>query len=154
MSLRFSTKGIYGIRALSRLVEQFGNGPLPLKTIAEEEKIPLRYLEQLMGRLRQSGIVTSLRGPGGGYRLTRAPEDIHLAEIVKTLEGSISLVRCLEDNYHTLCNHENNCTSRIVCMKLNQMIDQFLSNVTLSEITDESWQGKAIQIQLTEQIES
>jgi len=107
-----------------------------------------------MGQLRQSGIVTSLRGPGGGYRLTRHPEDIKLAEIIKILEGSISLVRCLEDNHPTFCNHENSCTSRIVCMKLSQMIDQFLSSVSLSEITDESWQEKVIQIQHTELIGS
>ena len=146
MSLRFSTKGIYGIRAVSRLVSQYGNGPVSIRTIAEEEQIPIRYLEQLMGRLRQKGILISVRGPGGGYRLIRSPDSIKLGEVLEILEGSISLARCLGNEAKSFCKLEQTCVSRIFCQKLNHMITQFLDNVTLKELTDENWQDKSIEL--------
>lgn len=90
--MRISTRGEYGVRAMFDLAMRFGQGPIPLKTVAERQEISEHYLEQLMGALRKAGLVTSVRGAQGGYELAFAPEDIRIGDILRALEGPIVAV--------------------------------------------------------------
>jgi Rrf2 family protein len=136
MALQLSTKGRYGVRALIRLAQNHGNGPLPINRIAREESIPLRYLEQIMSRLRKEGLVSSMRGPGGGYTLTRTPDRINVGEIISILEGRISLVRCIQPDSGGYCRREKTCLSRPLWSRLNEALEKSLARVSLQHLVD------------------
>src|SRR5919206_2503168 len=93
--MMFSTKAEYGVRVLVSLAKRGGETPVPLAEIAEEDALPLAYLEHLVARLRKSGLVDSRRGARGGYLLARPASDISMAEVVEALEGSIAPIECI-----------------------------------------------------------
>ncbi len=95
--MKFSTRARYGARALIELAKHQGQGPLPLKQIAQCQHIPLKYLEQIAMVLKSAKLIKSIRGPSGGYTLGRPPDTIHLLEIIETLEGSLGFVNCVKD---------------------------------------------------------
>ena len=142
MSLRLSTKGCYSIRAVSRLVNEYGKGPLSIRTIAQEEYIPHRYLEQLMSRLRREGFLESVRGPGGGYTLTRPPNQISIGDIIQTLEGKVSIAQCIAENRKCRCRLEKTCVSRDFWSDLSQMVQHILDSVSLQEFVEGTWDQK------------
>jgi Rrf2 family cysteine metabolism transcriptional repressor len=145
MSLRLSTKGRYGVLAVSRLARTFGSGPVSIKSIAREEHIPKRYLEQLMIRLRRNGLLESIRGPGGGYTLARSPDQISLGEVIAILEGDVTVARCVGIEPKNRCSFEETCVSRIFWMKLSHMIQKVLNNVSFQELIDLNWEEKDIE---------
>ena len=81
--MKLSTKGRYAVMAMGDLAKQSTGSPIALADVAERQEISLSYLEQLFGKLRRGGLVNSVRGPGGGYLLSRAPDDIRIADIIK-----------------------------------------------------------------------
>ena len=89
--MKLSTRSRYGVRALLELAIDYDKGPLQIKTIADREKISNKYLEQLIAILKSAGLVTSIRGPKGGYVLSRPPAEIQLSEVFKVLEGPITI---------------------------------------------------------------
>lgn len=89
--MRISSRGEYGVRALFELALRRGQGPIPLKLVAERQGISEHYLEQLMGTLRKGGLVTSVRGAQGGYELAAPPEEIRIGDIIRILEGPLSI---------------------------------------------------------------
>ena len=95
--MRFSTRSEYGIRVMVRLGRSYGDGPIPLNELADQEGLPLSYLEQIAGQLRRAGLVASRMGVKGGYALARQPEAISMADIVRSLEGSLAPVSCLAE---------------------------------------------------------
>src|SRR2546422_2785256 len=107
--MRFSTRSEYGIRVMVRMGRGYGNGPLPLAELAEQEGLPLSYLEQIAGQLRRAGLITSRMGVKGGYALARRPDAISMADIVRSLEGSLAPVRSeehtseLQSRLHLVC---------------------------------------------------
>src|SRR5919206_1130432 len=96
--MMFSTKAEYGVRVLVSLAKRGGETPVPLAEIAEEDALPLAYLEHLVARLRKAGLVESRRGARGGYLLARSAETITMAEVVEALEGSIAPIECITDS--------------------------------------------------------
>lgn len=88
-AMKLSLRGEYGLRALTVLAEHYEQGVLPIQTIAQQQAIPKRFLEQILNDLRAGGFVESRRGVDGGYRLARPPEEITLAALVRHLEGSL-----------------------------------------------------------------
>ncbi|MER2088587.1 MAG: Rrf2 family transcriptional regulator [Sporosarcina sp.] len=94
--MKISTKGRYGLTIVVELGSKFGEGPVPLRKIAEEQKLSEAYLEQLIPPLRNSGIVKSVRGAYGGYMLARPPADITAGDVIRILEGPIQLVEGLD----------------------------------------------------------
>lgn len=137
MGLQLSTRGRYGVRALTRLVKNYGGQPLSIQVLSEEEIIPLRYLEQIMGRLRRDGIVESIRGPKGGYWLEQAPDQISLGHVLEVLEGSISLVWCVDETEN--CPHEKDCPTALFWSTVNAGIRHFLDKTTLAQLNNEDW---------------
>jgi Rrf2 family protein len=91
--VRISAKADYAVRASIELAASEGGGPIKGERIADAQKIPLRFLENILGELRHAGLVQSQRGAEGGYWLSRHPEDISLAEIIRAIEGPLASVR-------------------------------------------------------------
>lgn len=94
--MKISTKGRYGLTVVVELGRKYGEGPVPLRKIAEEQNLSEAYLEQLIPPLRNSGIVKSVRGAYGGYMLTKVPAEISAGDVIRVLEGPIQIVEGLE----------------------------------------------------------
>src|SRR3979411_2247480 len=105
--LKVSSRGHYGLRMMTELARAHGHGPLSLTEVARVEGLPLAYLEQLVGPLRKAGLVTGPRGLHGGYSLARPADLMSVGEILRVLEGPVSLVDCTADDYvHGACARE------------------------------------------------
>src|SRR4051812_18409762 len=104
----FSTKAEYGVRLMVELGRQPGSAPVALSTVAEAEHLPLSYLEHLVAKLREAGLVTSTRGAHGGYRLARDAGEISMDEVVEALEGQIAPMECFHVSREgrVQCSHE------------------------------------------------
>ena len=92
--MRLTTKGRYAVTAMLDLAIHQGHGPIALADIAHRQGISLSYLEQLFAKLRKRSLVTSVRGPGGGYNLARAAAEIHVAEVIAAVDESVDTTRC------------------------------------------------------------
>jgi Rrf2 family protein len=130
-----SQKTRYALRALLYLVERGKGAPVQIGAIAETQQVPRKYLELIMLELKKAGIVTSVRGPAGGYRLARAPEDISFGEVIRTLEGPIALVPCASVNFYARCgdcHDEETCAIRKVMMIVRDTSAQILEGTSLA----------------------
>jgi len=122
-----------------RLGRSFGTGPVALAELAEQEGLPLSYLEQIAGQLRRAGLVTSRMGVKGGYALSRAPESVSMADIVRSLEGSLAPVSCLaEGGGPGECNHADvPCSAHAFWEQLQGTIVSTLESVTVADLMKE-----------------
>ena len=132
--MKLSTRTRYGVRAVFELAKAHGEGLLQISAIAQRQGISPKYLEQLMAMLKSGGFVESIRGSKGGYRLARPPNQIHLAEVFDTLEGSTITVQCLTDEKY--CTRTANCVIRQVWGQVEKAIDNVLKAVTLQDLVD------------------
>ncbi|MBW1896941.1 MAG: Rrf2 family transcriptional regulator, partial [Deltaproteobacteria bacterium] len=107
--MKISTKGRYGTRAMIDIGENYGKGPVPLRQLAERQCISMKYMEQIIPLLKASGLIRSARGARGGYALAKEPRQITLGDIIRALEGSWSLVDCVEDP--SLCDRAKECVT-------------------------------------------
>ncbi len=122
-----------------RLGGSYGRGPVPLAELAEQEGLPLSYLEQIAGQLRRAGLVVSRMGVNGGYALARRPEAITMADIVRSLEGSLAPVSCLaEGGGPGQCNHaETPCSAHGFWEQLQRTITSSLQSVSVADLMTE-----------------
>ncbi len=137
--MKLSTKGRYGVAAMYDLALHYGQGPISLKSVAERQGISEHYLEQLMGTLRKSGYVKSVRGAQGGYTLTRDPSQITVGDIIKIMEGPIAPVDCLlpdglDNDY---CKRATFCVTRGVWAKVRDSINTVLDSISLADLCRE-----------------
>jgi len=144
--MKLSTRTRYGIRAVLELAENYGNGPLQLKIIAQRQKISVKYLEQLMAGLRSAGFVRSVRGSKGGYLLAKAPEQIKLSDIFHCLEGSVVTVECVENESY--CTRTNDCVARQIWAELHKSVMGVLQSITLQNLVDRAKHNKASDYQI------
>jgi len=131
-----SQKTRYALRSLLYLVESGGERPVQLGAIAETQQIPRKYLELIMLDLKKAGIVTSVRGPSGGYRLARPPEEISFGEVIRNLEGPIALVPCASVNFYARCgdcHDEATCAIRRVMLVVRDTSAAILDNMNLAQ---------------------
>ena len=124
-----STKGRYALRLMIDLAEHQTEGYLPLKEIAERQNCSEKYLESIVAVLSKDGLLEGLRGKGGGYRLTKAPEDYSVGEILRLVEGPLSPVTCLE----VPCDQSATCPTLPMWEKLGGMINDFLDGISIAE---------------------
>jgi Rrf2 family protein len=117
-----------------------------LKDIAERQDIPIKYLEQIVSALNKAGMVKSERGPKGGYRLSRPPEEYTVGSIIKLMEGDTAPVSCLADVND--CKRSDRCVSMILWKKLNEAVNTVLDGTTLADMTDWSSKGHLIEIEI------
>jgi Rrf2 family protein len=126
----------YALRSLLFLAEEQGAGPTQLSRIAETQRVPPKYLELIMLDLKKAGLVKSARGPKGGYKLARTPEEISFGEIVRTMEGPIALVSCASVNFYAPCgdcHDEATCAIRRAFTILRDQSTAVLDSISLAE---------------------
>lgn len=134
--MRMSTKAQYAVRAMVSLNLHADEGPVSIKEISARETISLQYLEQLFVKLRRGEIVESVRGPGGGYRLARPAGEIRVDQIIDSVEESLVPVACLDQDGRCQC--DDHCVTHNVWQGLGERIRQFLSSITLEDLTREA----------------
>jgi Rrf2 family protein len=132
--MKLSSRSRYGLRAILDLALEYGKGPLQIRVIASREDISNKYLEQLMTILKTSGLVRSLRGPKGGYMLSRPPHEVKLDEVFTVLEGPLVMVECLQ---HTeFCPRCVECITRQVWSNVQDAILGVLGAISLQDLVD------------------
>jgi len=131
--MRLSTKGRYAVTAMMDLAIHHGQGPVTLADISENQGISLSYLEQLFARLKKNNLVEGLRGPGGGYRLSRGPDDISVADVITAIGEGIDSTLCegSED-----CQDGEQCLTHELWSRLGQEIYDFLNGITLASFLE------------------
>ncbi len=129
--MMISTKGRYALRVMIDLAESGPEEYVPLKEIADREEISRKYLENIMTVLSKAGLVDAIHGKGGGYRLTRRPEEYTLAEILNLTEGTLAPVSCME-NGQCSCDRTQDCRTKPIWTELDNLIQNYLESVTLA----------------------
>lgn len=129
--MKLTTKGRYAVTAMLDLALHFDKGAVTLADIARRQGISLSYLEQLFAKLRRSGLVDSVRGPGGGYNLAMAPSKITVAEIVVAINENIDATRCGGEKN---CHGEQTCLTHQLWEDLSGRIFDFLHGITLADL--------------------
>ena len=129
--MKISTKGRYALRLMLDLAQNNTGEPIRIKDIAARQGISDKYLEQIVQMLVKSSLLVSFRGANGGYKLTKKPEEITVAEILRATEGSLSVVNCMDKN---ACGNNCNCRVRKCWDRLNGLIDEYLQSISLAEL--------------------
>jgi len=129
-----STKAQYGMRALVE-VAVGGDRPTSLKTVADRQELSHQYLEQIFAVLRRAGVVESVRGARGGYRLARRPDRITALEVVELLEGSVAPVACLDDD--DTCGRVGACSTEPLWREVDAAVRRVLEGTTLADLMAE-----------------
>lgn len=129
--MRLTTKGRFAVTAMLDLAINEADKPVTLAGISERQSISLSYLEQLFSRLRRSGLVKSVRGPGGGYRIAKALEEITVSEIISAVDELIDATQC---GGHENCLDEGRCMTHDLWTSLNVKILEYLSGVSLADL--------------------
>jgi Rrf2 family iron-sulfur cluster assembly transcriptional regulator len=131
--MRLSTKGRYAVTAMMDLAIHYGQGPVTLADISENQGISLSYLEQLFARLKKYKLVEGMRGPGGGYRLSRRPDAISVADVITAIGEGIDATLCEggED-----CQDGEQCLTHELWSRLGQEIYDFLNGITLASFIE------------------
>ena len=132
--MKISTRGRYGTRMMLDLAAHHDQGPTPLREIAKRQDLSVKYLEQLIIPLKAAGYIRSVRGARGGYTLARKPDKISIGQIIKVLEGGLSLVDCVEDP--KVCEREKNCPTRDIWLRMSERLMEELSSLTLRDVLD------------------
>ena len=139
----------YGTRAVCYVAQHRDSAdPITIQKIADEEDIPIRYLEQIMVRLRRAGVLKSIRGPGGGYRLPRDPSQILLCEVIEAAEGDLNVVWCVDASSKPRCDRQEGCSSRHIWQQMNEWFKEILSGISIQDVLDKRWDGTDLEIWL------
>lgn len=137
--MKLTTKGRYGLRAIIDLAVHADDEAVALSQIAERQGISINYLEQLIARLRRSGIVHGIRGAQGGYLLARPAEEISVGDILRSLEGDLSPVDCYEiNNTDIQCENSDLCVTKHVWKRISDSINGAVDGIMLSDLVAQS----------------
>jgi Rrf2 family transcriptional regulator, iron-sulfur cluster assembly transcription factor len=129
--MRLTTKGRFAVTAMVDLALRQNRGPVTLAAISERQHISLSYLEQLFGKLRRASLVSSVRGPGGGYNLAQPAAGISVADIVSAVDETMDATQCGgKEN----CHDEKRCMTHDLWATLNEKMHEYLSSVTLADL--------------------
>jgi Rrf2 family iron-sulfur cluster assembly transcriptional regulator len=140
IGMKLTSKGRYAVTAMLDLALHAEQGPVTLAGISERQGISLSYLEQLFTRLRKQGLVSSTRGPGGGYALSRSAHDIAVADVVSAVDESVDATRC---GGRGDCQGGKRCLTHDLWAELSEQIYGFLSGITLGKLVDQGAARKA-----------
>lgn len=136
--MKISTKGRYALRLMLDLASNDSGTPIRLKDVAKRQGISEKYLEQIISILNKAGFVRSVRGPQGGYSLSRTPADYTVGMILRLTEGSLCPVDCAAEE-NVSCDREDTCVTRMLWKKLDDAISSVVDHVSLEELL--SWQN-------------
>ncbi|MBN2701829.1 MAG: Fe-S cluster assembly transcriptional regulator IscR [Methylothermaceae bacterium] len=129
--MRLTTKGRYAVTAMLDLAYHSGQKPVTLTDIAKRQDISLSYLEQLFSKLRRAGMVTGVRGPGGGYQLSRSSDEINVADIITAVDESVDSTRCGGKGN---CQNNQPCLTHELWMGLSEQIRTYLAGISLADL--------------------
>ena len=129
----FSTKGRYALRVMIDLAEHNTGEFITLKELAKRQEISVKYLESILPILTKAGFLDGLRGKGGGYKLTRAPETYTVGSILKLLEGNFAPVACLECSPNK-CKRARKCRTLPMWKQFQKTVDDFFENITIAKL--------------------
>jgi Rrf2 family cysteine metabolism transcriptional repressor len=130
--MNLSTRGRYATRAMLELAQHYGEDAVSSEAISRAQGISMRYLQQLLGTLKRSGLVRVTLGPGGGFALAAPPDQIRIGDVLDAVEGHFSLVECVEDE--TLCPRAPNCLSRGLWVEASQILNRYFQSMTLADV--------------------
>ena len=133
--MRLTTRGRYAVTAMLDLALHGDHGPISLADISTRQEISLSYLEQLFAKLRKAGLVESVRGPGGGYRLARGKVEIHVASIIDAVNETTDATNC---GGKGICQNGEMCLTHHLWDELSAQIHNFLSDITLAQLTNKT----------------
>lgn len=131
--MRLTTKGRYAVTAMLDLAIHYKDGPITLSDISKRQGISLSYLEQLFSRLRKNGLVDSARGPGGGYRLSRAAAEINVADVITAVDEKVDAMRCEGKGN---CQNDGPCLTHDLWCDLSEQIYSFLKGIDLGQLVE------------------
>ena len=135
--MRLSTKGRYAVMAMVDLAQHANGNPVSLAEIAERQEISLSYLEQLFALLRKSGLIKSVRGPGGGYLLARGRSETRIADIILAVDEPIRATRCTPGAPVGCRGNRTRCSTHDLWEELGNQIHLFLSSVSLEDVCEQ-----------------
>jgi len=131
--MKLTTKGRYAVTAMLDLALHAKTGPVSLADISERQGISISYLEQLFAKLRKNDLVSSVRGPGGGYRLSRAGEQVFVAQIIDAVDEKVDVTRCSGNGD---CQDGETCLTHDLWQDLSSQLHDFLSSISLQNLVD------------------
>ncbi len=129
-----SCRGRYALRAMLELAEGTPGQPIPLKQIAENQDISHKYLQQLVGGLRRAGLVRVIKGFRGGFMLAKPSSEIRVGDVLRALEGDLSLVECVR--FEDLCDRTDGCPTRQLWIKATDVIEDYFDSVSLADVLE------------------
>jgi Rrf2 family iron-sulfur cluster assembly transcriptional regulator len=141
--MRLGTKGRYAVMAMADIARHGDDGAVCLADIAERQEISLAYLEQLFARLRKAGLVTSVRGPGGGYRLAHAAEATTVGAIVQAVDEPLHATRCHASSKQGCMVKGERCMTHHLWEALGDEIEHFLDGVSLADVVSQRVRRRA-----------
>ena len=135
--MKISTKGKYGLRAMIDLAQYSEQEAVSISSIAQRQKISESYLEQLVAKLKKAGLVVSIRGAAGGYRLARPAADISVGDVLRALEGDVRAVICTAQTEEG-CEGEELCVTKYVWQRINESIEKTVDEMMIDQLVAES----------------
>lgn len=135
--IRVSTRGRYALRAMVDLARHGDEGPVARRDIAQRQEISADYVAQIFQPLQRAGLVEGVKGPGGGYRLSRDAQQIRVREIVEAVEGPVALAPCLKQNGASDCTRAGSCATRSLWQRLTREMMEMLDSYSLQDLERE-----------------
>jgi Rrf2 family protein len=137
---QLSKRTQYSLRALYALTRKYGEGPVLITSLAQEETIPKKFLEQILLALKSTGFVASKKGKGGGYVLAQPPENITIGSVIRAIEGPLAPLPCASETQFRKCDEcvdVQTCGTRIVMRKVRDAMAEILDNTSLAAVCKE-----------------
>jgi Rrf2 family protein len=134
-----SKKTKYGLQALFTLARRYGDGPILIATLAKDDDIPIKFLELILLDLKNSGILDSKKGPGGGYLLSRPPEKITVGSVIRLMEGPLAPLPCASETAYRPCEECRDvahCGTRMLMREVRDAIASILDRTTLKDVIE------------------
>lgn len=134
--MKLSLRGEYALRALVVLGQNYGEEVVRIQAISDQQNIPKRFLEQILGDLKMAKVVESKRGMAGGYRLALSPEKIKLSVVVRHIEGALAPVSCVSERFYSKCTcpDEATCGIRSIMKEVREAIVKILENTSVADL--------------------
>ena len=149
--MKLSTKSRYAVMAMVDLAKQSIGEPIALADVADRQEISLSYLEQIFGKLRRGGLVNSVRGPGGGYMLSRSAADTRISDIILAVDEPIQTTRCKPGSPFGCKSNQSRCLTHDLWEELGHQIYIYLSSVSLEDVVQKRVLGRSGQLYQSEQ---
>ena len=145
--MRLTSKGRYAVMAMADLALHGGRErAVPLQDVASRQEISLSYLEQLFARMRRAGLVSGVRGPGGGYRLSRDADSVTIADIIAAVNEPIKATRCEEGSMKSCIGRSGRCIAHGLWQEMGDRIQNFLTSVSLADVLAQRFDGSSARV--------